>query len=63
MEETEAELESNYNKILCDNLYQAPILKKDVLTINNSLYYESGEHVDTISDSIKQVDASNQPIK
>ena len=37
--------------------------KKDVSTINNSVYYESKEHVDTISDSSKQVDASNEPIK
>ena len=31
--------------------------------INDLVYYESDEHVDTISDSIKQVDASNEPIK
>ena len=37
--------------------------KKDVSTINGLVYYESDEHVDTISDSIKQVDASNDPIK
>ena len=37
--------------------------KKYVLTINDLVYYESDEHVDTISDSIKQVDASNKPIK
>ena len=36
--------------------------KKDVSTINNSVYYESDEHTDTISDSSKQVDASNEPI-
>ena len=37
--------------------------KIDVSTINDSLYYESDEHVDTISDSRKQVDASNEPIQ
>ena len=37
--------------------------KKDVSTINDSVYYELDEHVDMISDSIKQVDASNKPIK
>ena len=37
--------------------------KKDVSTINDSVYYELDEHVDTISDSSKQVDASNDPIK
>ena len=59
MEETEAEFERNYNEITCNNSYQSPMLNKDVFTINDSLYYESDEHVDTISDSIKQVDASN----
>ena len=37
--------------------------KNDVLTINDSVYYELDEHVDTISDSRKQVDARNDPIK
>ena len=35
---------------------------KYVLTINDSVYYESDEHVDTISDSNKQVDPRNDPI-
>ena len=51
IEETEAEFERNYNEITCDTSYKSPILKKDLLTINNSIYYESDEHVDTISDS------------
>ena len=63
IEETEAEFERNYNKITCDTSYQSPILKKYVLTINNSVYYESYEHVDTISDYSKQVDARKDPIK
>ena len=37
--------------------------KKDVSTINDLVYYELDEHVDTISASSKQVDASNDPIK
>ena len=37
--------------------------KKDVSTINDSVYNESDEHVDTIIYSIKQVDARNDPIK
>ena len=37
--------------------------KNGVLTINDSLYYESEYHVYTISDSSKQVDARNDPIK
>ena len=36
--------------------------KKEVSTINNSVYYESDENPDTISDSRKPVDASNKPI-
>ena len=32
-------------------------------TIKYSVYYESDEHVNTISDSSKQVDARNEPIK
>ena len=63
IEETKAEFERNYNKITCDTSYQSPILKKDVLKINDLVYYESDEYVDTISDSSKQVDARNDPIK
>ena len=59
IEETEADFERNYNEIMCDTSYQSPIIKKDVLTINNLVYYESDEHVDKISDSSKQVDARN----
>ena len=36
--------------------------KKDVSTINDQVYYESDENTDTISDSSKPVDASNEPI-
>ena len=36
---------------------------KYVSTINDSVYYESDEHADTISDSSKQVDTNNEPIK
>ena len=57
--ETEAEFERNYKKITCKISYQSPILKKDVSTINDSVYYESDDNVDTISVSRKQVDASN----
>ena len=37
--------------------------KKDVSTINDSVYIDYDEHVDTIRDSRKQVDARNDPIK
>ena len=43
--------------------YQYPMNKKDVSTISDSVYNELDEHVDTIIDSIKQVDARNVPIK
>ena len=41
----------------------SPMKKKDVSTINDLVYYESDEQVDTISESRKQVDASNETIK
>ena len=41
--------------------FQSPIQKKDVSTINDSVYYESGEQVGTISNSNKQVDQSSDP--
>ena len=62
-EETDAEHERSINDITCDGSYHSPTKKKDVSTINDSVYYELDEHVDTISDSIKQVDARNDPIK
>ena len=62
IEEMEAEFERNYKEITCNTSYQSPILKKYVLIINNSVYYESDEHVDTISDSNKHFDASNKQI-
>ena len=57
IKETESEFERNYNE------YQSPIVKKYVLTIDDSVYYELNEHIDTISDNIKKVDARNNPIK
>ena len=63
IEETEAEFERNYNEITCNTSYQSPILNKDILTINDSIYYDLDENVDTISDYSKQVDARNDPIK
>ena len=57
------EHERNINNISCNDLYQSPMKKKDVSTISDSVYNELYEHVDTISDSSKQVDASNEPIK
>ena len=55
-EETDAEHKRDIKEITCDTSFQYPIQKKDVLTINNSVYYELDEQVDTISDSNKQVD-------
>ena len=53
MEEMEAEFERNYNESTCNTLFQYPILKKYVSTINDSVYYESDYQVDTINDSNK----------
>ena len=61
--ELNGEHERNINNISCDDLNTSPTRKKDVSTINNSVYYELDEQVDAISDSRKQVDASNKPIK
>ena len=61
-EETEAEHKRNINDITCDESYQSFMNKKDVSKINDSVYYESDEHVDTIHDSNKQVDPRNNPI-
>ena len=36
--------------------------EEKVSKINDSAYYESDEHAGTMSDSSKQVDASNKPI-
>ena len=36
--------------------------KKEAKTIDDSVYPESDEHTDTISDLSKQVGASNKPI-
>ena len=61
--ELNLEYKRNINNISCDNEYQSPMKKKYVSTINDSVYYESDEHIDTISDSRKQVDVNNKPIK
>ena len=47
----DVEQERNINDITCDDSYQSPMKNKDVSKINNSIYYESDEQVDTISDS------------
>ena len=57
MEETEAELERNINRITVNTSFQSPVEKRDISTINNSGNYESGNHVHKISDSEEQVDA------
>ena len=57
--ELNREHERNINNISYDDLYPSPMKNKDVSTINDSVYYGSDEHADTISDSSKQVDASN----
>ena len=44
-----------------DTSFQSPIQKKDILTINDSAYYESDDQVDTLSDPKEQVDPSSYP--
>ena len=40
IEETDAEHEHNINGITCDDSYHSPTKKKDLSTINYSVYYE-----------------------
>ena len=61
-EETDAEHELNINKIICDTSFKSPIQKKDFTIINDSVYYDSDEQVDTISDSNKHVDPNSDPM-
>ena len=60
--EVDAEHECNINNIINGDVYTYPMKEEKVSTINTSVYYESDEHADTISDSSKHVDASNKPI-
>ena len=48
--ELNLENERNINNISYDNEYMSPMKNKYVSTINDSVYYESDEHADTISD-------------
>ena len=47
-EEMDVEHKHNINKISFDDLYQYPMKKKDLSTINDSVYYELDKHVDMI---------------
>ena len=53
------EHEHKINNITSEDVYASPKKNKETKTIDGSLYHDSDEHADTISDSIKQVDASN----
>ena len=55
-EKLDTENERNTNKIKCYTSFQSPIQKNYLSKINDYVYYESDEEVDTISDSNKQVD-------
>ena len=60
--ELDLEHERNINNITCEYIYTYPMKKKEAKSIDDSVYHELDEHTDTISDSSKQVDASNKPI-
>ena len=49
--ELDLEHERNINNITCEDVYTSPTKKKEAKTIKDSVYYESDEHVDKISDS------------
>ena len=48
--ELDLEHERNINNITSEDVYTSPMKKEKVSTINNSVYYESDEQADTISD-------------
>ena len=48
--EVDAERERNVNNITSDDVNTSPMKGGKVSTINDSVYYESDEHADTISD-------------
>ena len=56
--ELDLEHERNINNITSEDVYTSPMKKKETKTIDDSVYHESDDHVDTISDSSKQVEAS-----
>ena len=60
MGKTEAESEYR-NEITMDISFQSRIQNKEISTMKNSANYESGDQVDTISDSKEQVDPSSGP--
>ena len=51
--ELNLEHKRNINNITCEDVYTSPMKKKEEKAFNDSVYYESDEHADTISDSIK----------
>ena len=55
--ELDLEHERNINNITCEYVYTSPMKKKETKTLEDSVYHESDEHTDTISDLSKQVDA------
>ena len=60
-EETDVDDKCNINNITWNDSYQSPMKNKDVSTINDYVYHESDEQVDTISDSNKQADPRSDP--
>ena len=48
--ELDLEHERNINNITCEDVYTSPMNNKETKTINDSVYHESDEHADTISD-------------
>ena len=60
--DVDLEHERNINNITCEDVYMSPMKKKEAKTIKDSVYHEPDGHADKISDSSKQVDASNKPI-
>ena len=60
--EKEAEHEHNILDMTQVDECMLPGKNKDASTVNDSAYHNSDEYKDEISDSIKQVEASKEPI-
>ena len=59
--ELDLEHKHNINNITCEYVYTSPMKKNEGKEIDDLVYHESDEQADTISDSSKQVYASNEP--
>ena len=60
--EKDAEHERNIENMIMEDAYKSPGKNKDASTVNDLAYHNLDEYKDEISDSIKQVEESKEPI-